>query len=1256
MSIQPAVVRVFVSSTWLDLQPERQAVEATLQRMRETKLVGMEYFGSRDENTRHASLNEVDRSQVYVGIFGGRYGSGITEAEYRRARERGLPCFIYFKDDASIPSEKRETDSEKSACLATFKEELRLHHTVAPPFSTPDDLAAKVTADLHNWLLEKYLPQLLSGITSLPTDYASRIKNFLTEYLGTPEHPVPFGGRDADFSRLDAWLNDPASPPYLLLAAPAGRGKSALLARWSIQLLAREEVAVVFFPVSIRFRTNLSSVVFAALTARLAVLHGDQVPGGPDTPVEIWRGLMVDYLSRPLPEGRRLLLILDGVDEAADWELGPDLFPLAPPKGLRVVLSTRYRAGDVNARSWLSSLGWNRPSLASTPDLAPLTSEGVAEVLRLMGFPLDYLGARVDIVVELHRLSEGDPLLVRLYVDDLWFRGGAAVRLSPEDLRAIHPGLDGYFTRWWEDQRRLWGKDLSPLREPAVQALLALLSCALGPLSREDVLRLAPPAVGLNTFTLEEVALISLKRFVIGDGRQQGYVFGHPRLGAYFYERLAEQERRAWEERFITFGEETLTSLNERQLSPDKPSPYIVQHYGAHLERAGCSPEALLALVGDGWRQAWEKLEGAYAGFLNDVSRAWRVAERADLEATVTGHLAPYLGGEVRCALCQASINSLAGNIPPALLLALVEKAIWTPAQGLVYARQAPDPVQRSRALAYLARCLPGPLLRDALEAAQTIADEYDRARVLARLAPRLAELGSPQEVLKVARAIKDADVQVQALANLASHLSEPLRMEVLHEALAAAQALQRESKQALGMPATGVTSSIEFWRIPMLNAIQEEFGPARVLAYFVSPSSEPLKAEVWYETLARAKEIGDAPDQARVLIALAPHLPEPVKGNVLREALEAGRTIGDVSDRARVLTALAPHLPDLLLRETLEVVQTIKAEYAQVKILAKLASNLPEPLKSEVLHEALEAARAIKDRYYGREQALADLVPYLPEPLKGEVLHEALEAARAIGVTFFRGLVLTGLVSYLSEPLKHEVLHKTLEAIRGIEGARDRVQFLAKLAPSLSEPLKSEVLHEALEVARASEYVSKHVPALIELVPYLPDLLQQEAMGIARAIEEALPRMLILTELAPYLPEPLKSEVLHETLEVIQGLEDAGYQARFLTKVAPHLSEPLKSKVLDEALEATCAIENPEYWPERRAEALTSLTPHLVSLPTPKLYRLWFKTLHQVAAHGRRELLSDLCTLTPVLAKLGGVEATTGTARAILDVGRWWP
>jgi hypothetical protein len=82
------MVRVFVSSTWKDLQQERGAVEGALRRMRGTEHLGMEHFGSRPETPHDASLDEVDRSDVYVGIFGFRYGSGITEAEYRRARER----------------------------------------------------------------------------------------------------------------------------------------------------------------------------------------------------------------------------------------------------------------------------------------------------------------------------------------------------------------------------------------------------------------------------------------------------------------------------------------------------------------------------------------------------------------------------------------------------------------------------------------------------------------------------------------------------------------------------------------------------------------------------------------------------------------------------------------------------------------------------------------------------------------------------------------------------------------------------------------------------------------------------------------------------------------------------------------------------------------------------------------------------------------------------------------------------------------
>ena len=63
------ILPVYISSTWLDLGPERRAVEQAVQRLRETKFVGMEYFGSRDETTRRASLDEVETDASNGGCF-----------------------------------------------------------------------------------------------------------------------------------------------------------------------------------------------------------------------------------------------------------------------------------------------------------------------------------------------------------------------------------------------------------------------------------------------------------------------------------------------------------------------------------------------------------------------------------------------------------------------------------------------------------------------------------------------------------------------------------------------------------------------------------------------------------------------------------------------------------------------------------------------------------------------------------------------------------------------------------------------------------------------------------------------------------------------------------------------------------------------------------------------------------------------------------------------------------------------------------
>ena len=86
MSPDITILPVYVSSTWLDLRPERKAVERAIQRLRETKFVGMEHFGSRDEDTRTASLDDIERSRVYVCTVAARYGSGRGGEENSRPR------------------------------------------------------------------------------------------------------------------------------------------------------------------------------------------------------------------------------------------------------------------------------------------------------------------------------------------------------------------------------------------------------------------------------------------------------------------------------------------------------------------------------------------------------------------------------------------------------------------------------------------------------------------------------------------------------------------------------------------------------------------------------------------------------------------------------------------------------------------------------------------------------------------------------------------------------------------------------------------------------------------------------------------------------------------------------------------------------------------------------------------------------------------------------------------------------------------
>ncbi len=127
------------------------------------------------------------------------------------------------------------------------------------------------------------------------------------------------------------------------------------------------------------------------------------------------------------------------------------------------------------------------------------------------------------------------------------------------------------------------------------------------------------------------------------------------------------------------------------------PDGYIHENLAWHLELAGCESElhALLALESDDRTNAWytarERI-GQSAGYLADVDRAFALARRRnpgddDAETLCLG---------IRYSLVNGTMNSMIGSLHPLLYTYLVEKRVWSLAQGAAYIARAPTPRPRA--------------------------------------------------------------------------------------------------------------------------------------------------------------------------------------------------------------------------------------------------------------------------------------------------------------------------------------------------------------------------------------------------------------------------------------------------------------------------------------------------------------------------------------------------------------------------------
>jgi hypothetical protein len=747
--------------------------------------------------------------------------------------------------------------------------------------------APQVTEEVKRYWLDasrarsKIISQGLSATAGRPRalPFASAIERFIADYRGS-HGEVPFGGRRLQLDELSAWLDDPALP-YALVAAPAGRGKSAFLVRWLEELASpgrqADSTHVVFAPVSIRYQLNSEEDVFRVLVSRLEEAHGGGTPSLGRGSTE--RDEFSAYLRMEPPAGSRVLVVIDALDEAEDWDFGPDLFPIEPTSRVKVVVSVRVRA-DRSAAQWLQSLGWTKDGTRCI-ELPSLGHTDVADLLRQLGPPLADRAAGSDFVARLHRLADGgDPLLLSLFIEDL--------RRDPDSLDKISDdgrpsGLEGYFDQWWKQQERLWGGTLAKT-DVDTRNIFNLMATAFGPLRRRDVLSLARRLRSDCTGDNLDEALRSLARFVVCDQEKDNrendsYVLAHPLFAEYRYEMLRrDDDQSRYDALYLEWGRATLAALD--RMPSQKVSPYIVRHYGSHLERAvrqATESEAMtgyrsplerterfaeefLALVSPAWRTGWDALGDDYGGYYRDVQRAYRVAAAADQAAITAERPGPFISDEWRCAYELALRKSLNVALHPRILGPLLRDGRWGARRCLTFIQQLDKPYVRAEALAAVLPHLQEELFSQAEQLMERADVDYQEsiAPAVATYCLRLWHLGRTDQALQYARNWKPGLARCLSLVKLAPLIDDRVRRSrVVVEALADLNSLDwrdlslllegiREAFTCFGLPPLALPRDDE-WITPGLDAEARAEGLRATLVFIARATRESFSIEQLY-------------------------------------------------------------------------------------------------------------------------------------------------------------------------------------------------------------------------------------------------------------------------------------------------------------------------------------------------------------------------------------------------------------------------
>src|SRR5262249_7900755 len=128
------------------------------------------------------------------------------------------------------------------------------------------------------------------------------------------------------------------------------------------------------------FDFNTEAQIFSYIVRQLRKLNMHESDAFVGERILDLRREFSDLLRADQQYRKRTLIVIDGLDEAAGWDIGPSLFPLRSSPDIKVLVSARdlyNRSG----RDWLEVLGWDTSGVAKWFELLPLSYDKVREAL-----------------------------------------------------------------------------------------------------------------------------------------------------------------------------------------------------------------------------------------------------------------------------------------------------------------------------------------------------------------------------------------------------------------------------------------------------------------------------------------------------------------------------------------------------------------------------------------------------------------------------------------------------------------------------------------------------------------------------------------------------------------------------------------------------------------------------------------------------------------------------------------------------------